>query len=522
MNKSFKSAGLGMRRIFNGSKPGRTFFEPLEDRQLMSTAVWTGGAGDFQWNTPGNWQANTVPTSGQSVDFPAPGPGSNAQTIDLGSNVTIGDLTLEGSDYHISGQFSLTLNGNITVATGTDDLFNNTTVVTHNTTINVGASADFQLGDINDGGHAFGITKTGAGIFSFGGNETYTGTTEIVQGDGSQNGTVTTPITLDSGAYMDGDYGHFNGIIDHGGTVQLSTDVIYSSNLYSTGNVSMGSGSTLAETYASYGAGELIASGSSVNIDDSTLTFAPVGGASAPSVGTVLTVISNLTGHAVVGTFHNLPQGAVANFGGDYYKISYDAGSSGQDVTMTEVAAPAAPTITSVMPNASIASTHSVLSILSNDSSTGDDSALTYTWSVTHAPSGAKAVTFSENDSNAAKDATAIFHKAGTYHLLCTVLSSDGLSVSRTVSITVTPVAQLRLTPHHQTIEAGKSLQYSAAVTDQFGHAVATTAATTFTVKSGSGTIATSGLFTAGDSAGHVVIQITMDNLTGTLGATIV
>ena len=52
-----------------------------------------------------------------------------------------------------------------------------------------------------------------------------------------------------------------------------------------------------------------------------------------PSVGDSFTIINNETGNPVSGTFDGLWQGATFNVDGNVFQISYDGGSSGQDVT---------------------------------------------------------------------------------------------------------------------------------------------------------------------------------------------
>lgn len=41
--------------------------ECLEDRTLLSTIVWDGDAGDFQWSTAENWIGNVSPVPGDDV-----------------------------------------------------------------------------------------------------------------------------------------------------------------------------------------------------------------------------------------------------------------------------------------------------------------------------------------------------------------------------------------------------------------------------------------------------------------------
>ena len=78
----------------------------------------------------------------------------------------------------------------------------------------------------------------------------------------------------------------------------------------------------------------------------------------------------------------------------------------------------------------------------------------------------------------------------------------------------------MKITPHAQTIAAGSTQQYTGTLLDQFNHPIRTAGDPVFSIDSGDATITSDGLFTAGAS-GHVVIRITVDDLTGVLGATV-
>jgi uncharacterized repeat protein (TIGR01451 family) len=174
-------------------------------------------------------------------------------------------------------------------------------------------------------------------------------------------------------------------------------------------------------------------------------------------------------------------------------------------------------------PSRTTASVHPTLSVLGADTGSLGEAGLTYTWSVVRAPSGAKPVKFSVNGTNAAKNAAVRVQKDGTYLLHCVVANSFGDSVTASVELVIKQVAtSLRLTPHAQTIAAGASVQYRATAMDQFAHPMRTAGDTTYAVKFGDGTINTDGMFAAGQFQSHIVIQMTDDDLIGTLGATVV
>jgi PKD repeat protein len=174
------------------------------------------------------------------------------------------------------------------------------------------------------------------------------------------------------------------------------------------------------------------------------------------------------------------------------------------------------------MQNLTTSSVRPALSILGAETGPGGEAGLTYTWSVGLAPAGALPVTFSDNGTNSAKNASARFRSAGTYQLNCVITNAAGHSVTDAISIKVKQVATtLRLTPHGQQIARRTSLRFDGVLLDQFNQMMKS-AATRYAVISGPGTIDQSGLFAAGNKTGHAVIQFTIDDLVGSVAATVV
>ena len=62
-------------RLLNPSRPAvrvrSISFRPrpewMEERTLLSSVSWTGNAHDNNWDTPGNWNTNSLPGSGDDV-----------------------------------------------------------------------------------------------------------------------------------------------------------------------------------------------------------------------------------------------------------------------------------------------------------------------------------------------------------------------------------------------------------------------------------------------------------------------
>jgi hypothetical protein len=189
--------------------------------------------------------------------------------------------------------------------------------------------------------------------------------------------------------------------------------------------------------------------------------------------------------------------------------------------TATAVVANTAPgiqTAPSATPNPVTGSTAS-LSVLGRDDN--GEAGLTYTWSVFAKPAGAANPTFSANGTNAAKSSTATFSQAGAYTLRVTI--SDGtLSTTSDLGITVnqTPTS-IAVSPSSASIATNGTQQFTATVRDQFGIALASQPAITWSIVSGGGTVGTGGLYTAPATAGSATVRATSGAINGTAGVTI-
>jgi subtilase family serine protease len=142
-------------------------------------------------------------------------------------------------------------------------------------------------------------------------------------------------------------------------------------------------------------------------------------------------------------------------------------------------------------------------------------SALTYTWSVISAPSGAAAPTFSVNASNAAQNTTVTFSDAGAYTFQVTITNVYGLSATSDVSVLVNQtLSGVSLTPTNGSVYNNASLQFTATTLDQFGHAMSTQPSWTWSL-AGSGSLSSSGQFTApANGSGTVTVYVSGDGLT--------
>lgn len=149
-----------------------------------------------------------------------------------------------------------------------------------------------------------------------------------------------------------------------------------------------------------------------------------------------------------------------------------------------------------------VLSTSARLSVVGADDQ--PEAALTSTWSLA---SGPGAVTFSPNGTNAAKQTTATFSRAGEHVLRVLVTDAQGQSAASTVRVVVqASLTTIAVTPQTGEVKPGDVLQFSARPQDQFGGTLMTPSTFTWSV-TGGGAIASTGRFVAGTRLGgpHVV-----------------
>jgi hypothetical protein len=179
------------------------------------------------------------------------------------------------------------------------------------------------------------------GTVVLGGTDTYTGTTTVAYGTLDVTGSIAkSAVTVDSGATISGSGTAGAVTVDAGGTFSPGDP-----STLTVASLTLNSGATFGEEIggASPGTGgaggydqTIVQSGGVVSLGGSTLNLSLVNGFT-PSVGNVLTIISNQTGNAVSGTFAGLPQGAGVAANGSLWQINYAGGANGQSVTLTAV-----------------------------------------------------------------------------------------------------------------------------------------------------------------------------------------
>lgn len=159
------------------------------------------------------------------------------------------------------------------------------------------------------------------------------------------------------------------------------------------------------------------------------------------------------------------------------------------------------PTVTTTAhgPGAAITGTTAALGALGGPA--GSESAYTYTWNVVSSPAGGTA-TFSPNGSNAARNTTTTFTRAGTYHVQVAIANPTNgtTTISGPVTLTVSATFTSILVTGPATVVVNASAQFSAQGRDQFAQALAVQPS--FTWSASSGTVTNAGLFTAAGTTG--------------------
>ncbi len=172
----------------------------------------------------------------------------------------------------------------------------------------------------------------------------------------------------------------------------------------------------------------------------------------------------------------------------------------------------------SATPNPVIGTTTN-LSVLGDDD--GGEPNLTYTWATTGTPPAA--VTFSPNGSNTAKDTTATFTKAGAYNLQVTISDVGGRTATSAVSVTVNQtLTSIVVSPATVALPLFGTQQFTATARDQFGVALTTPPAITWSVTSGPGNVSATGLYMATGDPGTATVVAASGAVNGAATADVV
>ena len=222
---------------------------------------------------------------------------------------------------------------------------------------------------------------------------------------------------------------------------------------------------------------------------------------------TYTVTISSITGNGTLGI--SIAAGTASDLAGNLAPATGPSTTFAVDNSPPTVATPASAT-----PN-SVTGTTTALAVLGADSAMGEAS-LTYTWAATVLPNGAAAPVFSINASNAAKNTTATFSKAGSYTFQATITDTFGLWITSAVNVTVNQtLAGVSVSPAIANITAAGTQQFTVASVDQFGNPMSSQPSWTWSLI-GEGSLSAGGLYLPPYATGSATVQATSGTLTGT------
>ncbi len=227
---------------------------------------------------------------------------------------SVAAVVLGGSlDFNAATQTLATIDG---AATG---------VLTLNTTaLSVGAG-NFA-GMIRNGAGAGSLNKVSAGTLALGGANTFTGATGVQAGTLLVSGSLSGAVIIESGGTLDGSGSVGNVTAKSGATLQAGAGI----GIFSTGNLTLQSGSALRLEIAGTGYDQLGVAGSvslagALNVS-LTGGFTPIGGQR-------FFLVLNDGADAITGTFAGLPQDVVTTFDGYGFIVGYTGDSAGGTFT---------------------------------------------------------------------------------------------------------------------------------------------------------------------------------------------
>ncbi|PTY00598.1 hypothetical protein DB345_00405 [Spartobacteria bacterium LR76] len=246
-----------------------------------TSATWTGGGGDGNWSTGGNWQATTAPLAGSNIIFN----NNTGTSINVDAAQTTGRMVFQSGAgaFTFTGQ-QITLGGDLINNSAETQTFQNTIALSYNRTFNAtsgdlvfgtaatdtsillssnsalantltfNANHDFTVnGLIGDGAAAGGsIVMSGLGTLTLGAANTFSGTATLnsgitniatAQSLGNQNSLGTNTLILNGGTLQIGGTGivfnQFRGVnLASGSTIDTNDNSLeIDGSIYGSGDL---------------------------------------------------------------------------------------------------------------------------------------------------------------------------------------------------------------------------------------------------------------------------------------------
>jgi autotransporter-associated beta strand protein len=226
---------------------------------------------------------------------------------------------------------------------------------------------------------------------------------------------------------------------------------------------------------------------------------------------------ANFTASASVTNIYDINRDGVVN-ATDVSLVNANLTTGGNELKLISFTTPPSVAMPASASPSYITGTNTTLHVLGNEA-VGEPK-LTYTWTTIGTPPAP--VTFSDNGTNTAKNATATFTSPGIYILRVTV--SDPVGATTTDSVSVIVAASLSAIdvvpdsaspPVPTALASGSTEQFTASGLDQFGQPISM-GTPTWTIISGGGSIDSNGLYTSPYAIGSATIQAVFGTATGT------
>jgi autotransporter-associated beta strand protein len=307
--------------------------EALEDRKMLSIAVWDGGGHNDLWSTSQNWVGDQAPQTGDAIVLL--GTTRTTPVNDLASGTTFASLTFASSGFSLSGNgiaLSAPDGMGLRSEVGTNWLLL-PVELTANAVALVDQGTLLASGAITGGG---GLNKLGAGTLVLDAVNNYIGDTVVAGGALAVEGMLgaTAGVTVLAG-----------GVLRGTGSIPVSIQVQPDGKIATGGgdeplsvqNISFASGAHFSPMLnaSATSVPRLIASGN-IDLTGAVLGAQFEGTAVVTGMSQTIILIQNDGSNPIVGTFAGLVEGGIAKLGGAEFSISYVAGD-GNDVALSLV-----------------------------------------------------------------------------------------------------------------------------------------------------------------------------------------
>lgn len=276
------------------------------------------------------------------------------------------------------------------------------------------------------------------------------------------------------------------------------------------GGIAVGTWSVPAATTVAVTAGAEITVSQALTLAGSTTQPVTLG-STAPGTPWNLTVAAGAT--QAVTEVQVADSDASAGAAIDATQGGVDLGGNTNWVFTATGAPPTVAEAAAAMPNP-VTGTTTQVSVLGDDDA--GEANLTYAWTAT----GPTTVTFAASNTNAAKQTTATFAAPGTYTLTATITDGTTQSVTSSVMVQVQQtLTAIQISPTTATVSRNGSQAFLITGQDQFAQGMSAPAPTWSVT--GTGSVDTSGLYTAGTDLGQATVTATVGALSTSATVTV-